>query len=184
MTEPMQRAMMTRPYASNWLFVGPSGTGKTSFARAICNAVAGELHHIGSQECNVDTLERVRSRCQYVPMAEHAFHVVIVDEADQMSTAAQLKLLSFLDGTDQAPNTIWIFTCNDTARLQDRFLSRCKVLEFSSYGIAADVAQLLARIWDAEAAGSPAPNFARIVKESNNNVRESLNRIETELLAA
>ena len=32
-------------------------------------------------------------------------------------------------------------------------------------------------------AGVDAPNFARIVKESNNNVRESLQRLETELLA-
>ena len=36
-------------YPSAWLFVGPSGTGKTSMALAICKAVAGELHHIPSQ---------------------------------------------------------------------------------------------------------------------------------------
>ena len=30
------------PYPSAWLFVGPSGTGKTSMALAICNALAAE----------------------------------------------------------------------------------------------------------------------------------------------
>jgi replication-associated recombination protein RarA len=37
-----------------FLFVGPSGTGKTSMALALCEAIGGELHHIPSQSCNVD----------------------------------------------------------------------------------------------------------------------------------
>jgi replication-associated recombination protein RarA len=47
------------PYPSAWLFVGPSGTGKTSMALAICNAVAGELHHIPSQSCDLATVKAV-----------------------------------------------------------------------------------------------------------------------------
>jgi hypothetical protein len=46
------------------------------------------------------------------------------------------SISSRLDSTDPAPNTIWIFTANDTEHLERRFLSRCKVLEFSSYGLA------------------------------------------------
>jgi hypothetical protein len=56
-----------------------------------------------------------------------------------MTNAAQLALLSKLDSTDPASNTIWIFTANDTERLERRFLSRCKVLEFSSYGLAGEM---------------------------------------------
>jgi DNA polymerase III delta prime subunit len=112
-------------------------------------------------------------------------HLVLVDEADQMTTAAQLFLLSKLDGTAALPNTIWIFTCNATERLQDRFLSRVKPVEFSSYGIAGEAAALLERIWDENAPSSAArPNFGRIVKDANNNVREALMRLETELMLA
>lgn len=110
-------------------------------------------------------------------------HLVLVDEADQMSPAAQLFLLSKLDSTAKLPNTIWIFTCNSTERFQDRFLSRVTTVEFSSYGIATDAAAMLQRIWD-ENTTAPAPNFARIVKESNNNVRESLMKLELELMLA
>ena len=40
-------------------------------------------------------------------------------------------------------------------------------------------------IWDSEApTNSPAPNFARLVKDSNNNVRAALMALETELLIA
>src|ERR1700730_12587621 len=40
-----------------FLFVGPSGTGKTTMALALFEAIKGELHHIPSQSCNVRTLE-------------------------------------------------------------------------------------------------------------------------------
>jgi hypothetical protein len=59
------------------------------------------------------------------------------------------------------------------------------VLEFSSYGIAKEVAELLARVWDAETDNpTERPNFVRIVKESNNNVREALNRLQVEIMMA
>lgn len=180
----LARALVARPYSSAWRFVGPSGTGKTTLALAIAELIPAEVHHIQSQECNLEILERVCRTCQYVPMAGKNYHLILVDEADQMTAAAQLFLLSKLDGTAQLPNTIWIFTCNETDRLQDRFLSRTLPVEFSSYGIAKDAAELLERIWQAESNGAAAPNFARIVKESNNNVRESLMRLETELLLA
>lgn len=169
----------------NWLFVGPSGTGKTTLAMAIAEMIPAEMHHIPSQECNLQTLERVCRTCQYVPMSGCKVHLILVDEADQMSMAAQLFLLSKLDGTAPLPNTIWIFTCNDTERFEPRFMSRVRKVEFSSYGIAASAAELLARIWNENSpAGATTPNFARIVKESNNNVRESLMRLETELMLA
>ena len=39
---------------------------------------------------------------------------MLVDEADRMTPAAQLALLSKLDATAIPPNTIFIFTCNET----------------------------------------------------------------------
>lgn len=118
-------------------------------------------------------------------MAGVKFHLILVDEADQMTEAAQLFCLSKLDGTAQIPRTIWIFTCNSTERLHDRFLSRTKSVEFSSYGISTAAADLLARVWQAEApAAAPVPNFARIVKEASNNVREALQKLEIEIMCA
>ncbi|HKM80663.1 MAG TPA: AAA family ATPase [Candidatus Acidoferrum sp.] len=172
------------PYPTAFLFVGAPGTGKTCAGIALAQAIPAEVHHIPSQECNVSNIERRMYTCHMVPASGFKMHLVLVDEADQMSTAAQLLLLSKLDGTAFPPNTVFVFTCNAVDRLEDRFLSRCKVLEFSTYGLAADAVSLLARVWQTEApSGSESPNFARIVKESNNNVRESLQRLETELLA-
>src|SRR5580700_9192475 len=177
--------LAANPFPSAWLFIGSSGTGKTTLALALAEAIPAELHHIPSQECNLDNIERVRRTCQYVPMEGKRMHLVVVDEADRMTDAAQVSLLSKLDSTNFPPNTIFVFTCNDSSRLEPRFLSRLSVLEFSSYGIAKEAAELLGRVWDVETDGSAErPNFARIVKDSNNNVREALNRLQVEIMMA
>jgi DNA polymerase III gamma/tau subunit len=173
----------TKPFPNAaFLFVGPSGTGKTSMALALCEAIGGELHHIPSQSCNVATVEDVTRQCWYVPK-HNSLHVVLVDEADQMTPQAQLAFLSKLDGTAFPPQTVFIFTANDTERLQDRFLSRCMVLPFSSHDMAKDIAGLLESVWLAEAGDhADKPNFLRIAQDSRNNVRDAVNRLQVELL--
>lgn len=89
-----------------------------------------------------------------------------------------------LDATAFPPQTIFIFTCNATEGLEVRFLSRTRQIEFSSYGMASEATRLLESIWQRESSGASAPNFARIVKESSNNIRGALMTLETELLAS
>jgi len=176
-------AFCKRPVACAWLFVGASGTGKSTLALAMAKELNAELHHIPSQNCNVQTLNETVRTCWYAPMMGSPFHFVLVDEADQMSNAAQLALLSKLDSTDPPPNTIFVFTANDTERLEKRFLSRCRVLEFSTYGMRSPLAGLLAEVWEKETGKPGALNWELIAKECNGNVREALSKLELELLA-
>ena len=171
------------PYQSAWIFIGPPGTGKTTMALALAEMLRAEVHHIPSQQCNVANVEDVIRQCWYVPVSG-GFHLVLVDEADKMSNAAQLHFLSKLDATAFPPQTIFVFTCNATDGLETRFLSRTRQIEFSSYGLASEATRLLEYIWEREANGASAPNFPRIVKESSNNVRDALMTLETELLAS
>lgn len=178
------------PFPSAWLLVGPSGTGKTSMALAMAEVLPAELHHIPSKNCDLATVENVCRQCHYAPRMFDGwkpcpFHLVLVDEADAMSPAAQLAFLSKLDATAFPPATIFVFTCNASSNLEARFLSRCHTVTFASYGMNGPISELLERIWTAETAGnaSEKPNFSRIAKEANNNCRDAIMSLEMELMS-
>jgi DNA polymerase III gamma/tau subunit len=174
--------LAANPFDSAWLFVGASGTGKTTIALAMAEEMNAELHHIPSQGCTIDAVKDLRANLAYMPSLGKKAHLVLIDEADQMTLQAQHALLSMLDSTNRPTGTVFIFTCNETLRFEDRFLSRVSRIDFSSYGLAKDATELLARVWEHEANGATAPNFARIVKESNNNIRAALMELQKELL--
>lgn len=182
--------LVERPYQSAWFFLGESGTGKTTMALSIAAEMPAQLHHISSKECTLETVKEIARACHFMPRQFSDWqpckmHLVIVDEADQMSYPAQLAFLSLLDSTAFPPNTIFIFTANDTKNLEARFMSRVRVLDFSSYGISGAVTDLLQRVWMQETSNPvETPNFARIVKDSRNNVRASLMALETEIMCS
>lgn len=186
----LARRLIANPKESAFLFSGPSGVGKTSLALLLAELIPAELHHVPSQEGNLQNIERVRFSCQYYPASGFRCHLALFDEIDLLSRPAQASLLSKLDATNFFPNTIVIGTSNLSPaqlkeQLEPRFVSRFQVIEFSSYGMAAPAVELLKTVWTAESApDAPAPNFARLVKESNNNVRESLMRLETEIMCS
>ena len=190
----VMHSLLAAPRASAWLFVGAPGTGKSTMALALAESLPAELHKIPSQECNVAAIERVRAITQALPMGlfrkpgdsrPYRFHLILADEINRASSAAQDSLHSKLDATNFFPNTIFIGTCNTTDGMSPALLSRFHVIEFSSYGLGAPAAELLKTVWSKETApDAPAPNFARLVKDSNNNVRESLMRLETEIMCA
>ena len=129
----VMRQLIACPFASSWLFVGASGTGKTTMAMAVAAELGAELIHIPSRECDLDTVRDTCEHCRCVPMfSKSGWYVVLVDEADHMTAAAQLAFLSKLDATAAPPKTIFIFTANEVSGLEDRFISRCRRLEFST----------------------------------------------------
>jgi len=47
------------PRPSAWLFLGESGTGKTTMALALAKQLPAELHHVPSRSCDLGTVEKL-----------------------------------------------------------------------------------------------------------------------------
>lgn len=162
------------------LLEGATGTGKTSIAFAFARTIGAEVHHIGSQEANLENLRATVAMCNYVPL-NGGFHLVLIDEIDKSSSAFQLACLSLWDGSKPVPSTIFVCTANDTSNLEARFLNRClRLPAFNTYKASESIKALLSRVWRERAAGAPEPDFSRVPTGS---VREALNWLEVELLS-
>jgi hypothetical protein len=180
------------------MLIGPPGSGKTTMTMAFADQLPGTLHHISSQKCDVSALDRLNENLCYCP-ARGKFHVVKVDEADQMTDKAQLQLLSRLDATASlkpkfgggwergAPlPVIWVFTCNGRGEhgtdppstFEPRFLSRCLVVACGKPDVA-EIARFLRRIWLVE--GGNASDDPSPLAEGCDGIRDALTKLEVAL---
>lgn len=187
------RRFVARPYPAAFLFQGETGTGKTSAALALATELGcavdqgefGGVWVIASGEQSADAVRETGRRMWTTPMAGSGWKVVIVNEVDRMSAAAETIWLDRLESLPQ--RTVVVFTTNYADRLSARLRDRCIRLGFDSNAarLAAPARDLLVAMWRAETGGEPdLAEIERIVLESVQGGQVSLRRAVQMLGAA
>jgi len=139
------------------LLSGPPGCGKTTVVHCLAREHLGEHYHDGCIELNASDdrgIDVVREKIkgfaqQKVTLPEGKLKIIILDEADSMTGAAQQAMRRTMEIYSQT--TRFALACNISSKLIEPIQSRCAILRFSR--IADD--QLLKRLtWVLEQEGA------------------------------
>src|SRR5262249_32261337 len=146
------------PHSVAFLFDGGSGTGKTSAALALAaelgikveRAEYSGLWQIASGEQTGETVRAVMDKLRVTPWEGSGWRLLIVNECDYMSYAAQMKWLDALENLP--PRTVIVLTTNHAGKLAQRLRDRCEAFTFESGALLMrpDLQALAARVWKAE----------------------------------
>ncbi len=187
------RAILDRPGfgdgAGEALWIsGPTGTGKTTLAQLVARQLgvtpgpAWNYTELDGDKCNVATVRALDERTRAASMFDD-WQVFIINEAHAMQGQAVNAWLTLLERLPARWIIIFTTTQKPDSDLFGDFtsplLSRCKVFEFSSQGLAQAFAGRAREIADAEGLnGRPVHQYVRKVQDKKNNFRAVLQAID------
>lgn len=119
------------------LFSGSAGVGKTTTALCIARQVLGDylkdnlLELNASDERGINMVrEKVKKFSNYAAFAEIPFKIIILDEADEMTSDAQTALRRTIE--DASKICRFILIANNISKIIDPIQSRCAVFKFTA----------------------------------------------------
>ena len=119
------------------MFSGSAGVGKTTTALCIARQILGEYSKDYTLELNASdergigmVREKVKKFSRYAGMVDVPFKIIILDEADEMTSDAQTALRRIIE--DTAKYCRFILIANNISKIIDPIQSRCATFKFTS----------------------------------------------------
>jgi replication factor C small subunit len=168
------------------LFSGPAGVGKTTAALCITKEILGDEWRKNTLELNASdergikmVRERVKEFAASVKLAtDRDFgkpKIIILDEADEMTSEAQTALRRIIE--DSARTTRFIIICNYLSQIIEPIQSRCVVFRFTRLP-KDEVIRHLKEICGEEKAKYDEKALDEIYESTGGDLRHSINVVQ------
>jgi len=119
------------------MFSGSAGVGKTTTALCLSRQILGEyakdytLELNASDERGIEMVrEKVKKFSRFAGMVDVPFKIIILDEADEMTSAAQTALRRIIE--DTAEFCRFILIANNISKIIEPIQSRCATFKFTA----------------------------------------------------
>jgi replication factor C small subunit len=138
--ESLKNLMKEPAEMPHLLFTGPAGVGKTTTGLCMSRQLLGEDWKRDTLELNASdergikmVRERVKEFAAVIKIRtserdERKFRIIILDEADEMTSEAQTALRRILE--DSSETTRFVIICNYLSQIIDPIQSRCAIFRF------------------------------------------------------
>ena len=164
------------------LFSGSAGVGKTTTALCISRQILGEYVRDYTLELNASdergigmVREKVKKFSRYAGMADVPFKIIILDEADEMTSDAQTALRRIIE--DTARYCRFILIANNISKIIDPIQSRCATFKFTSIP-EEEVISHLDKIAKKEKVKSDKKGLKAIYDYSEGDLRHAINLLQ------
>jgi DNA polymerase-3 subunit gamma/tau len=120
------KATVGTPYTTRaYLLSGPSGVGKTTFARIIAKMLECQDYKEldAATRTGVGDVRELLEELKFAPMTQNGVRVICLDEAHMLSKSAWNALLKVVE--EPPHKTFWIFCTTEPSKVPQTIKTRC-----------------------------------------------------------